>query len=68
MGNHADVVVSGDKAYIVYFVHPGRTKTPTTNGVRPDQKRSVIQIAELTYENGVITCDRDKPLYIKLKH
>jgi hypothetical protein len=30
-------------------------------------KRSVIQLAELHYVNGEITCDRDEPVIIRLK-
>jgi sucrose-6-phosphate hydrolase SacC (GH32 family) len=68
MGNHADVIVSGDRAFIIYFVHPGKAKKIPGSTEPVDTKRSVIQIAELGYENGYITCDRDKPVYLKLKH
>lgn len=33
-----------------------------------DDKRSVIQVAELKYDNGLISCDRDAKLVVKLKH
>ncbi|MCD7963546.1 MAG: family 43 glycosylhydrolase [Rikenellaceae bacterium] len=62
IGNHADVVVAGDRAYIFYFTHPGRAAA--TDGY--DSRRSSIQVAELEYENGIVTCDRDKPVYINL--
>lgn len=32
-----------------------------------DDKRSVIQLAELKYVNGEIICDRDEKLSIKLQ-
>ncbi|MFC5284494.1 glycosyl hydrolase [Pedobacter alpinus] len=65
MGGHPDVVVRGDKAYIYYFTHPGRT--PENKGKDGfEQRRSSIQIAELKYENGVITCDRNAPVYLNL--
>ena len=66
MGGHADVVVNGDKAYVYYFTHPGRTpeNKGTDNAIT---RRSVIQLAELEYLNGEITCNRDKPLFISLK-
>ncbi|MFI5130566.1 MAG: hypothetical protein ACHQFX_11270 [Chitinophagales bacterium] len=32
-----------------------------------DDKRSVIQLAELKYVNGEIVCDRDEPVSINLK-
>ena len=62
-GQHADVVVDGDRAYIFYFVHPGRA----TSNQGVDSRRSLIQVAELEYTDGVITCDRDKPVYINLQ-
>lgn len=67
MGNHCDVVINDDKAYIFYFTHPGR---PKLNPARPNSfeaKRSVIQLAELKYTNGTLTCDRNQPVFIKLK-
>lgn len=68
MGGHAQVIVSGDRAFVIYFLHPGRTKIPPVSADPADSRRSLIQIAELEYENGNITCNRDKPVYIKLKH
>lgn len=68
MGNHADVIISGDRAFIVYFLHPGRAKNRIVSNDPYASKRSVLQIAELEYENGFITCDRDKPVYLKLQH
>lgn len=64
-GHHADVVVSGDRAYLFYFTHPGRRG----EGAKKDdteQRRSSIQVVELEYKNGEITCDRDKPVSIML--
>lgn len=64
-GNHADVVVNGDRAYIFYFTHPGRA-----NGNRDDNydtRRSSIQVAELIYDNGEIRCDRNAPVYSPLR-
>jgi sucrose-6-phosphate hydrolase SacC (GH32 family) len=66
IGGHPDVVVSGEKAYIFYFTHPGRT--PENKGKDNYQtRRSSIQVAELAYEDGKITCDRDKPVLIRLQ-
>lgn len=66
MGGHPDVVVSGDRAFLFYFTHPGRR-----NGVAKDnayeQQRSSIQVTELFYRDGRLTCDRDKTTDIKLK-
>jgi len=65
IGGHPDVVVSGDRAFIFYFTHPGRIK-----GSRPtdiyQSRRSSIQVAELEYKDGQIVCDRDKPVNISL--
>lgn len=69
--SHPEVVVVGEKAYVFYFTHPGWKKEggwgDTTNkmdaaGVLPHLfKYSVIQVAELKFENGTLTCDRDAP-------
>ena len=63
-GNHAEVVVNGDRAYIFYFTHPGRA-----GGNKADNyatRRSTIQVAELQEKDGIISCDRDKTVYINL--
>lgn len=65
-GAHADVQVVGNKAYIVYFTHPGRTShgegTNDENGVLPyNKRRSSLQVGELQLVNGTLICDRDKP-------
>jgi len=65
IGGHADVVINGDRAYVYYFTHPGRIQKPFADGV--ETRRSLIQIAELEYKDGVISVDRDKQVYIKLK-
>jgi hypothetical protein len=65
MGGHPDVIVNGDRAFIIYFTHPGRT----IENIGKDNyqtRRSSIQIAELEYANGQIICNRDKPVFINL--
>lgn len=65
-GGHPDVIVQGDKAYVFYFTHPGRT--PKNAGIDSyETRRSTIQVAELEYDNGDIICNRNKPVYINLK-
>lgn len=64
-GGHADVVVSGDRAYIFYFVHQGQETEAAAN--REWQRHTLIQAAELEYRDGTITCDRNKPAYIALQ-
>ena len=51
-GDHADVVVSGDRAFLFYFTQFNR--------------RSSIQVVEMALKDGVITCDRDSPTHIHL--
>lgn len=67
IGGHCEVIVNNGKAYVYYFTHPGRRKDQPAAKGSFDDKRSVIQVAELEYKDGQITCDRDKPLRIKLK-
>lgn len=65
-GLHADVLINNDKAYIFYFTHPGRTEENKQDNSY-ETRRSSIQVAELEYKDGIIVCDRDKPVYINLK-
>lgn len=67
IGGHCEVIVNNSRAYVFYFTHPGRRKDMPAKRGSFDDKRSVIQLAELHYINGEITCDRDEPVYIKLK-
>jgi hypothetical protein len=65
IGGHPDVVVSGGRAFLFYFTHPGRrgenAKKDTT-----EQRRSLIQVVELKMKDGWLACDRDEPTYIRL--
>ncbi|WP_251742194.1 exo-alpha-sialidase [Gramella sp. AN32] len=64
-GGHPDVVVKGDRAFIFYFTHPGRT--PENNGIdNYETRRSSIQVAELEYKNGEITTHRNKEVNLDL--
>lgn len=45
LGHHADVLVSGEKAYIFYFTH------------QANQPNTIVQRAELTIRDGRICCD-----------
>jgi hypothetical protein len=65
MGGHADVVVNGDRAYLFYFVHPGR-QGPDAKRDGVEQRRSLIQVTELIEEGGVLRSDRDAPVHIRL--
>jgi len=65
-GGHPDVIVQGDKAYVFYFTHPGRT--PDKKEIDSyETRRSSIQVSELEYVNGEIICNRNNPVYINLK-
>jgi beta-xylosidase len=66
MGGHCDVIVNDGRAFIYYFTHPGRRKDKPAAKGSFDDKRSVIQLAELKYVNSEIVCDRDETLKIKL--
>jgi len=59
--------VNDGRAFVYYFTHPGRSKVNPAAAGSFDDKRSVIQLAELKYINGEIMCDRDEKLIIKLK-
>ena len=63
-GGHADVVVSGDRAFLFYFTHPGRR--PDAPRTDTEQRRSSIQVVELKHKDGQLICDRDQPTHICL--
>ncbi|WP_205702905.1 family 43 glycosylhydrolase [Botryobacter ruber] len=67
IGGHPDVVISNDRAYLFYFTHPGRAKANPAPANSVAAKRSVIQVTELFFENGQLTCDRDKPVVMNLE-
>lgn len=66
IGGHPDVVVQGDRAYLFYFIHPGRTPQNPAPETSVEAKRSLIQLTELGYRDGWLHCDRNKPTYIQL--
>lgn len=64
-GQHADVVVNGDRAFLFYFTHQsGKDALPDDPYY---SRRTVMQVVELEYEDGDLTCNRDKPTYILLQ-
>jgi hypothetical protein len=65
IGGHADVVVSGGRAWLFYFVHPGRGGL-AAKADGPAQRRSVIQVVELREQGGVLSANRDEPTHILL--
>ncbi len=64
-GQHADVLVNKDRAYLFYFTHPGR-RGPDANRDQTEQRRSSIQVVELTTKDDWLACDRDQPTHIDL--
>ena len=64
-GHHAMVVVSNDRAFIFYFTHPGRRGEDIKKDTY-EQRRSSIQVVELEYKDGWLSCDRDRPTHILL--
>jgi len=55
LGHHADVVVSGDEAYIFYFCHP------EAHGKQAASKPfSVVQVARITTDGKNLFCNRDE--------
>ncbi len=67
IGGHCDVVVNNGKAFVYYFTHPGRTGAKNTWKDDTNTRRSIIQLAELTENNGIIECDRNQPTIATLK-
>jgi hypothetical protein len=65
-GAHGDVVVIGDKAYLFYYTHPGRTSHSDAplnedGGIPYRLRRSSIQVGKLVIEDGTLVCDRNDP-------
>jgi hypothetical protein len=65
IGQHPDVVVSGDRAFLFYFTHPGR-RGPDTQRDATEQRRSSIQVVELHHADGRLECNRDQPTQMQL--
>jgi hypothetical protein len=64
LGQHPDVVVDGERAYIYYFVHQGAEPQAAADPYW--QQRTVIQVAELLYQDGKLTVDRNAPVTVGL--
>lgn len=73
MARHCSVVVIGDRAFIVYHVEPWRRydleklKGPERVPIfkQPvENRRSVLQMAELEFENDKLICNREKAIEI----
>jgi len=68
IGKHADVVVCGDRAYIIYFTHPYSENAPKRDGIFPlSNRHTALQAAEIEVIDGRLVCDRDKPFRMILQ-
>jgi len=56
-GQHPDVMVDGDRAFIYYFVHQKNEPEAATDPYW--WQRTVIQVAELVYKDGQLVVDRE---------
>ncbi|MCJ2182917.1 glycoside hydrolase family 43 [Novosphingobium sp. 1949] len=63
-GQHPDVIVAKGRAYIVYFVH--QDGEDEAKGDPAWARRSVLQIAELSVKDGVLSVDRNAPAHVDL--
>ena len=66
MGGHADVVVSGERAFCFYFTHPGRRGAGKDQDTT-EQRRTSIQVVELTVTEGELVAMRDEVTYVWLE-
>ena len=62
---HPSVLIKDNRAFIVYHVQPFLGYNPGTHEAGDEiyQKISFLQMAELSCENGKLTCNRDKTIY-----
>lgn len=65
MGHHADVVISGDRAFLYYFVHQGDGPDAANDPLA--RQRSVVQVTELHEASGKITVDRNSTTNFSLR-
>lgn len=63
LGSHPGVALAGDRAFIFYHCHAGKTigvEASAQDQKKLEFKRSSLQVAELEFKDGKIVCDRDK--------
>jgi hypothetical protein len=64
-GDHCDVVVSGDRAFIFYFT--AQEGADLDKSLPYSARRTVLQVAELHESDGTITVDRDATAHVYLR-
>lgn len=63
-GQHPEVIVQDDAAYLFYFTHPDRA--PGLSGEHLNPRRSTLHVTEIQFDGGYLSVDRDKPVPINL--
>jgi hypothetical protein len=63
-GQHADVAIDHDRAFLFYFVHQAGADADLSDPTW--QRRTVIQVVELKYKDGRLVCDRNQPTRVGL--
>lgn len=63
-GHHCDVIVNGNHAFIYYFTHQGGADLDPN--LPHSSQRTVLQVAELQFNNGTLVAERDQPTYVDL--
>lgn len=69
IGQHADIAVFGENAYIFYHTHPGLANENRQNNSYDwnyAERQSGLQVAKLQYQNGKLLCNRDEPFELLL--
>ncbi len=65
-GLHGEILISGDRAYLYYFTHPGRVGEDKKKD-EYEQRRTSIQVVELKLDKeSWIKADRNSPTYVQL--
>lgn len=59
---HCSIGVISGRAFIFYHVEPWRDYDGKIQSQPTSNRRAVLQMAELKYEDGRLTCDRNKPV------
>lgn len=61
-GQHADILIHEDNAYIFYFTHPGARSDEKPDGNWSyERKRTSLQVAKLELDGDELVCHRNKP-------